>query len=327
MGFFDFLKKESSSTTKRGPSLQHVMQAKSQMLSLNPTGLGFPIDDGCGNGIANIFEVNVSGITHPQGKDNPQKIIPHLHNPDPVVLVPDPDNDYDSEAIIVMTADLKRIGWVPKDHIRKPFLFRRLMEGYHICAVVYQVGKRESVGWWCTIKVATYGTPFEPSMEEKNKLAKQVDLEKRLELALNLARAREQRLAGEEKAYVDAIKEILSNIPHSERVLQYVTYRDEDQYFIICCLDINILRLKLYGRKQYWLFPLHFAEFNRQYPESRFKCEPPIQKEGTHCCRLFISQASDLFEFSDIIKHNFLGYINSKYTSYAGAFPELSNNP
>lgn len=299
------------------PPLWEKMRA--QMLPLSEDGAP-PEEDGRGNSTTRTFSVTIAGTTHLQGTCNPQDIIPQLQTGEMLVLVPDPENQYDSEAIMVMTSNYSRIGWIPRDHPEKPFLFRRLIEGYPVCAVFFgSLGLRSGV-LSCMATITTYGTPFQPSLKVQIQEQKEAELKILMRNYLTLVNEHDQLLRGKEKEYVDTVKAIISAIPNSEQALKYITYEDHDQYFDICCLGDILVRLNLQGRKQYWLFPMGFAEFNRRVPATKIKCEPATKKEGSSSCRLLITQASDLAEFHDTIKQTFLNHINHKSLP---PFPEL----
>lgn len=68
----------------------------------------------------------VSGLAHqsPEG----QRLASQLSKGNKVELIPDPNNEFDSQAIKVMVRG-HQIGWVNKGCDRKHTIFKRLMKG------------------------------------------------------------------------------------------------------------------------------------------------------------------------------------------------------
>lgn len=130
------------------------------------------------------------------------------------------------------------------------------------------------------------------------------------------------KLHGEELEYYKIVKHILSEIPNSKEAIQYLDYADIDNYFMICIELHEVVKLKLIGTKRYWLFPMPYAQFLREYESDR-ECTIASQKESTYRCRLFIREPNDLLSFKEIIKSRFL--YEFKYgTTFKGLFPSLN---
>lgn len=161
MGFFSFIFGGGSSSS----GMEYVN--KYRPLMLNIIAGDMPKTDTKGNKISNITRINISGTTHQHLNSNPRKEIKRLKAGQPLVLVPDPDNEHDHEAVRVMTTYGKQIGWIPKNYPDKALIFKRLMERYEIFCCIYDCGISKSDIPWCEITIVTYGTPFDPSLEEK----------------------------------------------------------------------------------------------------------------------------------------------------------------
>lgn len=136
-------------------------------LMLNTVNNNFPARDPKGNKLSNIMDLNISGTTFNHLDSNPSKVIPKLEHGERLVLAPNPENEHDPEAIRVLTLRGKQIGWIPRSYEGKSLIFRRLQEGYHICCFVNDHGENKNGAPWCEIKVATYETPFEESIDKK----------------------------------------------------------------------------------------------------------------------------------------------------------------
>lgn len=125
----------------------------------------YPYVDSYGNRVANICRLDITGITHVHLNSDPQKIIPHLKNAETLILMPDPQNPSDHEAVRVLTHDRSQIGWIPRSYSKKNQIFRRLMEGYEVFACVYDHGVYQRSGIaFCTITVVYYETPFDKGL-------------------------------------------------------------------------------------------------------------------------------------------------------------------
>lgn len=298
---------------------------KHQMLPATLDGK-VPVDDGYGHSWSNVFTVTITGTTHLQNGFDPQRVIPKLTLGEYVVLIPDVNNTYDRSAVMVFAKSGKQLGWIPKSHREKENLFRRLVEAYKVFAVVYDTKKDCSGNWKCDIKIATFGTPFDLSIVEKSRMEQQEKLDQSLKVQLEKAIAKNSLLKGAELNYLNIIKSIVTEIPSTSMAVEYITYADVDEYFAICIFNFNIIKLHLQGRKQYWLFPMPYAEYMRTFPDSPIPCEPPSKKEGNYHCRLLIASPQELMEHKDIIARRFLYGIRNSLT-YEGAFPELEQNP
>ena len=160
----EFLAKPLVGTISEGKKL--VLQYRPLML--DAVNNNYPLQDPDGNRIANIVQLNISGTTFSHLDSNPAKEIKKLSPLDTLVLVPNPENEYDPEAIRVLTLSGKQIGWVPRSYEGKSLIFRRLMEGYYICCFVCDCGMTSYNIPWCEIRITTYATPFEKSLEEKS---------------------------------------------------------------------------------------------------------------------------------------------------------------
>ena len=138
-------------------------------LNLRGDGNGYPLSDTKGNKILNIFRLNISGTTYQHIGKPPSKTIPKLRIADDLVLVPNPENKYDPQAVRVMTLEGNQIGWIPKNHLRKQQIFSRLMDGYEVfsCVANKGIGSKSGIPW-CEIQVVLYATPTEPSLEDEN---------------------------------------------------------------------------------------------------------------------------------------------------------------
>lgn len=139
-----------------------------KILNLRGYGNGYPLCDTKGNKIHNILRFNISGTTYQHIGKSPSRVIPKLNIADDLLLIPNPENTHDPEAVRVMTLDGNQIGWVPKDHPRKHQIFSRLMDGYEVFSCVANRGTSRSGTPWCEIQVVLYATPTEPSLEESN---------------------------------------------------------------------------------------------------------------------------------------------------------------
>ena len=141
---------------------------KYRPLMLNSVNGDMPKTDTKGNKVSNITRISISGTTHQHLNSNPEREIKRLKAGQLVVLVPDPDNEYDNEAIRVMTTHGKQIGWIPKSYPYKTLIFQRLIQQYEVFCCVYDCGISKSNMPWCELTLVTYGTPFDPSLQEKN---------------------------------------------------------------------------------------------------------------------------------------------------------------
>ena len=136
-------------------------------LMLDAVNNNFPLRDPKGNPVANIAQVNISGTTHSHLNSSPLSAITHLHAAETLVLVPNPENEHDPEAVRVMTLKGQQIGWIPRSYAEKSLIFRRLQEGYHVCCIVKDFGVSDNGYPWCEVRVTTYETPFDTSLEKK----------------------------------------------------------------------------------------------------------------------------------------------------------------
>lgn len=162
MGFFSSLFGKSKSNI----GMEYVKKYGSLMLE--PICGDMPKTDRKGNAIANITRLKVSGTTHQHLNSNPAKEIKMLKGAQNLVLVPNPENEHDPEAVRVMTFSGKQIGWIPRDYPGKNLIFRRLMEQYEIFCCVYDCGISKAGFPWCEITIVTYATPFEASLETRH---------------------------------------------------------------------------------------------------------------------------------------------------------------
>lgn len=161
MGFLSFL----LGIGKNAEALKLVEQYKPLML--DTVNNYFPARDPNGNKLSNIMDLNISGTSFKHLDSDPSKVIPKLGKGELLVLAPNPENEHDPEAIRVLTLRGEQIGWIPRSYQGKSLIFRRLQEGYHICCFVNDQGKNKSGIPWCEIKIATYETPFEESIDKK----------------------------------------------------------------------------------------------------------------------------------------------------------------
>lgn len=69
-----------------------------------------------------LFDTYVAGTTHIEGIE---ELEPHLNIDDRLQFFREPDNPYDSDAIVIKTSDGIKIGYVPK---KDNVIFARLMD-------------------------------------------------------------------------------------------------------------------------------------------------------------------------------------------------------
>lgn len=77
--------------------------------------------------------LKVAGVTY----NNRQSTIKNLHLNDEIILKPEPDNQYDNNAVLVVTKHNEEIGYIPKSD-NKP-IFNNLINNIKYKAVVYSI--------------------------------------------------------------------------------------------------------------------------------------------------------------------------------------------
>ena len=167
MGFWSNLFSRMKSNDKGPRVTGHSLVDQYGPLMLDPQNSNVPPTDRKGNKISNLAQFNITGTSYDHLNSTPAKEIPKLHPCDKLVLAPNPENEHDPHAVRVLTVNGKQIGWIPAAYEGKDLIFRRLQEGFEICCLVKDFGQSKSGVPWCEIRIATYATPFDPSIEEK----------------------------------------------------------------------------------------------------------------------------------------------------------------
>lgn len=116
----------------------------------------FPDIDANGNRMLKPLTVALHGAAYTHDGVDPQDILPHMSRRQQVILIPDPDNEYDSYAVKVCTTDGLHIGWLPagtKD------VFNRLMDNSTVLARIsnlYQMDWYDETITSADIEIARY---------------------------------------------------------------------------------------------------------------------------------------------------------------------------
>ncbi len=95
-----------------------------------------------------LFDTYVAGTTHIEGIE---ELEPHLNIGDKLDFFREPDNYYDSKAIVIKTADGVKIGYVPKDD---NVVFSRLMDAGKL--LFGKITTKDKKGNWVKIEIGIY---------------------------------------------------------------------------------------------------------------------------------------------------------------------------
>ncbi|NLL92443.1 MAG: restriction endonuclease [Ruminococcaceae bacterium] len=95
-----------------------------------------------------LFDTHVAGTTHIVGIED---IEPHLNIGEKLHFFREPDNMHDEAAILVMTKNEVKIGYVPK---KDNIIFSRLMDAGKI--LFGRISEKEMRGKWLRIKMEIY---------------------------------------------------------------------------------------------------------------------------------------------------------------------------
>ncbi len=95
-----------------------------------------------------LFDTHVAGTTHIEGIEELEQ---HLNTGDKLDFFREPDNPYDSRAIMIKTENGVKIGYVPKvDNV----VFTRLMDAGKL--LFARISKKEVLGKWVKIDIKIY---------------------------------------------------------------------------------------------------------------------------------------------------------------------------
>lgn len=95
-----------------------------------------------------LFDTQVAGTSHIEGIEN---IEPNLKVGEKLHFFREPDNIYDEAAILVMTQNNEKIGYVPK---KDNIVFARLMDAGKL--LFGKIAEKEMHGGWLKIKMEIY---------------------------------------------------------------------------------------------------------------------------------------------------------------------------
>lgn len=95
-----------------------------------------------------LFDTYVAGTTHIEGIE---ELEPHLNVDDRLAFFREPDNRYDTQAIVIKTVDGVKIGYVPKqDNV----IFARLMDAGKL--LFGRITSKEKKGSWVKIYIKVF---------------------------------------------------------------------------------------------------------------------------------------------------------------------------
>lgn len=95
-----------------------------------------------------LFDTYVAGTTHIEGIE---ELEPHLNVDDRLAFFREPDNRYDTQAIVIKTVDGVKIGYVPKqDNV----IFARLMDAGKL--LFGKITSKEKEGSWVKIYIKVF---------------------------------------------------------------------------------------------------------------------------------------------------------------------------
>lgn len=95
-----------------------------------------------------LFDTYVAGTTHIEGIE---ELEPHLNVDDRLAFFREPDNRYDTKAIVIKTVDGVKIGYVPKqDNV----IFARLMDAGKL--LFGKITSKEKKGSWVKIYIKVF---------------------------------------------------------------------------------------------------------------------------------------------------------------------------
>lgn len=95
-----------------------------------------------------LIEVHIAGTTH---IDNIEELEPKLTEGIEVEFYREPNNKYDSKAIVVKDKDGNKLGYIPKD---KNEILSRLMDAGKL--VYGKVKRKEKIGEWVKIEMEVF---------------------------------------------------------------------------------------------------------------------------------------------------------------------------
>lgn len=95
-----------------------------------------------------LIEVHIAGTTH---IDNIEVLEPKLFEGVEVQFFREPDNKYDSRAIVVKDKDGNKLGYIPRD---KNEILSRLMDAGKL--LYGKVKSKEKIGEWAKIEMEVY---------------------------------------------------------------------------------------------------------------------------------------------------------------------------
>ena len=95
-----------------------------------------------------LIEVHIAGTTH---IDNMNELEPQLIEGVEVQFFREPNNQYDSRAIIVKDKEGNKLGYIPRD---KNEILSRLMDAGKL--LYGKVKNKEKIGEWCKIEMEVF---------------------------------------------------------------------------------------------------------------------------------------------------------------------------
>ena len=95
-----------------------------------------------------LFETHIAGTTHIEGME---ELEPHLHIDERLSFFREPDNAYDSQAIVIKTEHGVKIGYVPQ---RDNVIFARLMDAGKL--LFGKIHTKEKRGTWVKIDIHVF---------------------------------------------------------------------------------------------------------------------------------------------------------------------------
>lgn len=95
-----------------------------------------------------LFDTFVAGTTHIEGIE---ELAPHLNVGDKLDFFREPDNPYDSRAIVIRNGDGIKLGYVPKEDNA---VFSRLMDAGKL--LFGKITAKETKGKWLKINIDIY---------------------------------------------------------------------------------------------------------------------------------------------------------------------------
>lgn len=95
-----------------------------------------------------LFDTYIAGTTHVEGIE---ELEPHLNRDDRLDFFREPDNPYDSMAIVIKTQNGAKIGYVPK---KDNVIFARLMDAGKL--LFGRISAKEKLGSWVKIDIKVF---------------------------------------------------------------------------------------------------------------------------------------------------------------------------